>query len=124
MPLGLSRIRLDRRAYAGQAVQMGKRTNRHIESEVVPVVVPVRVTAKASTNRIHRASFEDGTDGFRVWTTAAPERGKANQAVLGLLAQEMGVPKSSLSIVRGTTTRNKLVRVREKLPGNRVTGSQ
>ena len=103
---------------------MGKRTDRRIESEADPVVVPVHVTTKASGNRIQRASFEDGTDGFQIWITATPERGKANQAVLGLLAQEMGVPKSSLSIVRGRTTRNKLIRLREKLQGNRVTGSQ
>ena len=88
---------------------MGKRTDRRVESEADPVVVPVHVTTKVSGNRIQRVPFEDGTDGFRVWITPAPERGKANQTVLGLLAREMGAPKSSRSIVRGTTTRNKLV---------------
>lgn len=69
----------------------------------------VRVTPKASANRIKVETLEDGSKLVRVYVTVVPENGKANHAVLKLLAKDMGVPKSSLSIVRGETDRNKLI---------------
>jgi uncharacterized protein YggU (UPF0235/DUF167 family) len=44
--------------------------------------------------------------------TAAPEKGKANAAVVALLSETLGVPKSSIEIVRGDTSRNKTLRIR------------
>jgi uncharacterized protein YggU (UPF0235/DUF167 family) len=44
-----------------------------------------------------------------------PQRGKANKMVLRMLAGELGVPKSHLSIVRGITSRRKLIRVRPRI---------
>lgn len=69
------------------------------------------VTPKASANRIKVETLADGSVLVRVYVTLVPEAGKANQAVLKLLAKEMGVPKSSLSIVRGETDRNKLIKL-------------
>jgi len=43
--------------------------------------------------------------------TAPPEDGKANDAVLRLLAKALARPASSLELVRGATTRNKLIRL-------------
>ncbi|MFK8036290.1 MAG: DUF167 domain-containing protein [Hyphomicrobiales bacterium] len=71
----------------------------------------IRVTPKASANRIKVETLADGSTFIRVYVTTVPEAGKANQAVLKLLAKEMGVPKSSLSIVRGETDRNKLIKL-------------
>lgn len=48
---------------------------------------------------------------LRVAVTAAPERGKANEAVIELLSTEFDVPKSRIAIVRGRTHTRKLVRV-------------
>ena len=48
---------------------------------------------------------------LRVHVTAAPEGGKANAAVIALLAKRLGVPKGSIRIVRGHKTRDKLLRV-------------
>ena len=42
---------------------------------------------------------------------AKPQDGKANDAVLGLLAQALGVAPSRLSLLRGATGRDKLVRI-------------
>ena len=42
---------------------------------------------------------------------AKPQDGKANDAVLGLLAQALGVAPSRLSLLRGSTGRDKLVRI-------------
>lgn len=65
-------------------------------SKVVGNPFSVRVTPKASANRIKVETLEDGTPQVRVYVTAVPENGKANQAVIRLLAKEMGLAKSSL----------------------------
>ena len=43
--------------------------------------------------------------------TAPPEDGKANAAVIALLAETWRLPKSSFDVVRGTTARDKTVKV-------------
>jgi hypothetical protein len=46
-----------------------------------------------------------------VAVNAPPVDGKANSALVELLADTLGVRKSSLSIIRGQTSRNKVVAV-------------
>lgn len=48
---------------------------------------------------------------LKVGVTARPERGKANRALVGLLAGLFGVPRSRVSILRGEHRRRKVVRV-------------
>jgi uncharacterized protein len=48
-------------------------------------------------------------DGWKVRVSAAPERGRANEAVLDLLAEKLELPRLSLSIVSGHTAREKVV---------------
>jgi uncharacterized protein YggU (UPF0235/DUF167 family) len=48
---------------------------------------------------------------LRVSVTAPPEGGKANRAVIALLAEELAVPPSSISLVRGATSRDKWFRL-------------
>ena len=43
--------------------------------------------------------------------TAAPEAGKASTALLKLLASEWKLPKSSLNIINGATTRRKIIEI-------------
>ena len=43
---------------------------------------------------------------------APPEDGKANAALVALLAREFGIPKSAVTIVRGATARVKQVQIR------------
>ena len=40
---------------------------------------------------------------------APPERGKANEAVLALLAEVLAVPRSSVTLVSGGGSRDKIV---------------
>jgi uncharacterized protein (TIGR00251 family) len=51
-------------------------------------------------------------DAWRVRVTAAPERGRANDAVIRLLAARLGVPRSALSVVSGQASRDKIVELR------------
>ena len=48
---------------------------------------------------------------LRVRVTAAPEGGKANDAVIALLARRLGVAKSGITVLRGHKGRDKLLRV-------------
>lgn len=73
-------------------------------------LIEVRVTPNASADEVILA--DDGSPHLLVIrTSASPEDGKANEAILRLLAKALDLPTSSLAIVRGTTSRNKLVRI-------------
>ncbi len=59
----------------------------------------------------------DIRDGIlHVRVTAPPRKGQANRALLALMARELGVSKSDLSIVRGYTSRNKSLEIRGLSP--------
>ena len=51
-------------------------------------------------------------DGWKVRVGAAPERGRANDAVVALLADSLGVPRTAVSVVSGQASRDKVVEVR------------
>jgi len=79
--------------------------------EGVGEVLQVRVTPKASANRLKMDYAADGATLLRVYVTAAPENGKANEAVIRLLSKELGLPKSAFTITHGLTDRNKVIRI-------------
>lgn len=68
--------------------------------------IALRVTPRARRNAI---TVEDGV--IRVHVTAPPEDGKANQAVVKLLAKAMGVARTRLCLIGGATSRDKLFRL-------------
>lgn len=68
----------------------------------------LRVTPKASSNRV-KAEEAGGEWLIRVYVTVPPENGKANEAVIKLLAKEMELPKSAFSIIKGAGDRDKIV---------------
>ena len=67
--------------------------------------------------RVHPRAAQNGvaTDAAArevvVSITAAAVEGKANRAMLALLAERLGVSRSSLQIISGEKSRRKLVRV-------------
>lgn len=74
--------------------------------------VSVRLTPKASADRLGGVmAGADGRMSLKAWVSAAPEDGKANAALLKLLAKRCRLPPSSFSIVSGHTQRLKLVAV-------------
>jgi len=50
-------------------------------------------------------------DTFKVRVHAAPEKGAANKEVIAALAAYFDVPPSKVRIVRGITSRNKVVEI-------------
>ena len=69
--------------------------------------ITVRVQPKAKRSEV--SGYADGV--LRVRIAAVPEKGKANQELLRLLAGVLGVPKSAVTIQKGATSRTKLARV-------------
>lgn len=63
--------------------------------------------ARASQNEL--GGFRDGR--LQVKVTAPPVGGKANRALCRLIAKSAGVPQSRVSVERGASSRDKLVRV-------------
>ena len=62
--------------------------------------------------RAKRNTIEVDDDGrIRVRVTAVPERGKANDAVVALLAKQLSLPKRGVAVVRGHTSRDKVVNI-------------
>jgi uncharacterized protein YggU (UPF0235/DUF167 family) len=56
-------------------------------------------------------------DGWKVRVTAAPEHGRANDAVLRLLADALSLPRESLTLVSGHSGRDKIVELTGLGPG-------
>ena len=71
------------------------------------VRVPVRVMPRSSHNRIEgvRASR------LLVRVTAPPVDAAANTAVIAVLAEAFGLPRQSIQIVSGATSRNKTIEI-------------
>ncbi len=72
----------------------------------------LRVTPNASADRIEGTEHrDDGTAVLRVRVTAVPDKGKANAAVIALLAKALGIPKSAITLAAGETARFKTLRI-------------
>ena len=71
------------------------------------LVFTIRVTPRASANAV--AGERDGVLLVRV--TAPPIEGKANDAVVALLARTLGTPRGAIQVVRGAGARTKRVSV-------------
>lgn len=76
------------------------------------LLLSVRVTPRASRDEVaglHTAS--DGSVSLAVKVTAVPDKGKANKAVIELVAKAARLPKSALSLASGGSERNKVLLV-------------
>lgn len=61
--------------------------------------------------RSRRTTLVCNGGALKAAVTAPAEDGKANSAVIDLLAREWRLPKSAFEIVRGATQRDKVVRI-------------
>jgi uncharacterized protein YggU (UPF0235/DUF167 family) len=76
-----------------------------LRQEKEGTVLAVTVIPHAPHNAV--AGFRNGS--LLVKVSAAPEKGRANEAVLELIAEFLGTAPSKLRLLRGQTSRNKLV---------------
>ena len=73
---------------------------------------PVHVVPRASKNEIAGRQGE----AVKVRLTAPPVEGAANEALIGLLSEVLGVRKSHIEILSGHSARNKIVCVVGLMP--------
>jgi len=70
----------------------------------------IKVIPNAKQNKlIEVASLMAGQKAIKVYLTAPAVDGKANKALIDFLSEYYAVKKSSIKIVRGETSRNKIV---------------
>jgi uncharacterized protein (TIGR00251 family) len=80
------------------------------------VLLAVRVQPRASRNQVVATGGESdrqGPESITIRLTAPPVEGAANAACRTLLADRLGIAHSRIRIVRGETSRNKLLRIRD-----------
>jgi len=68
--------------------------------------INIRVLPRSSRNEIV-GEMTDGT--LKVKLTAPPVDGEANKKLIELLTKHFNIPKSKIKIVRGLTSKNKVV---------------
>lgn len=72
----------------------------------------VRLTPKGGSDRIDGTELDaDGEAQLKVRVSAVPEDGKANKALVALLARTLRLPKSAITILSGETSRKKILRI-------------
>lgn len=74
--------------------------------------ITIKLTPGAKQNKVigwEEDLFGDRT--LKVQVTAIPEKGKANKALIALLSKHWKVPKSSITIIRGETSRVKILEI-------------
>ena len=74
--------------------------------------IAVRLTPRARTDHVDGiVHLADGKPVLKVSVTAPPADGRANDALLRLLAAEWGVPRRDFAIVGGLKSRSKTLRI-------------
>jgi uncharacterized protein (TIGR00251 family) len=71
--------------------------------------IQVNVKPNSKTEDLSREG-----DSFIVKVKEPPKEGKANQAVIKLLAEHFGVPQSQVRILSGFRSKNKVIEVAEE----------
>ena len=72
----------------------------------------VRLTPKGGRDKVEGwEAASNGLDHLKCRVRAVPEDGKANTALIALLADTLGVSKSAIEIVSGATARLKRVAI-------------
>ena len=84
-----------------------KRVETVIQKEGNSIILHVLVQPKASEDRV--LGFQG--QALKVKVTAPPSGGKANQRLIEILAERLNVAKSQVEIIRGRTSRRKVVRI-------------
>lgn len=71
------------------------------------MVLQLRVQPRSPVNRVGGVQGE----ALKVHLTAPPVEGQANEALIRFLADRLGVPRASVRLLAGQSSRHKVVRV-------------
>lgn len=76
------------------------------------ILLAVRLTPNGGRDALDGVEVAaDGLAHLKARVTAVPEKGKANKALVALLSKALKVPKSSISVASGETSRQKILRI-------------
>jgi uncharacterized protein (TIGR00251 family) len=90
----------------------GAPTLRWVRGQADGVRLAVRVTPRAARNAVHGVETDaDGEAWLAVRVTAPPEAGKANAAVIRLLAKRWRLAASAFRLISGASARRKVLHV-------------
>lgn len=84
-------------------------------AQITPEGLRIRVRLTPSGRRDGFDGVMNDADGnpiLKASVTKAPEDGKANQALIKMLAKEWKVAKSLVDVIQGPTSRNKVVLIK------------
>jgi len=76
------------------------------------MILKVKVKPGSTQNQIGLSAEGE----IQIKVRAVPEKGKANQAVIELLAEKLGISRSGLTVVRGESSRDKWLEIRDFSP--------
>jgi uncharacterized protein (TIGR00251 family) len=79
----------------------------HVRVVIMPSKLWITVKPQAKKSEVKKISEGE----YAVSVNAPAREGKANEAVIELLARHFSVPKSSIRIIRGQTARRKLIEI-------------
>jgi uncharacterized protein (TIGR00251 family) len=72
----------------------------------------VKLTPNAAKNALVRIDKDaEGNTHLKASVTTVPEKGKANAALLKLLAKKLDLPKSTIRLISGDTSRLKTIQL-------------
>ncbi len=74
------------------------------------IKLAIKATPRASKNEI-RGWTDNSCTELSVRVTVAPTDGKANKAICELVASSIGIAKSKVCVVRGDTSRHKIIEI-------------
>ena len=70
-------------------------------------IINIKVIPNAKRNNVLK-----GNDRFKVYVTAPPVNGKANKAVIKVLAEYLKVKKRNIKIIKGKKSKEKIVEIK------------
>lgn len=76
------------------------------------LLITVRLTPNGGRDAIDGVELDaEGRVHLKVRVSVVPEKGKANKALIALVAKTLGLAKSSVSLESGDTSRKKILRI-------------
>jgi uncharacterized protein (TIGR00251 family) len=91
------------------------------------MLVNIKVITRAKENHIcasrscviteskfRNNKIKEEKDGLKIYLTAVPEKGKANQLLIKLLADYYKVSKNKIKIIKGEKSKNKVIEIIKK----------
>jgi uncharacterized protein YggU (UPF0235/DUF167 family) len=71
------------------------------------MIIKVHVRTHAHEDRVE----EIGVEEYKLWTTAIPEKGEANESVIEILAEHFNTAPSNIKIRSGHKSTHKLIEI-------------